>query len=376
MGCGKFKPNSTGIKLIDDILSIKPSDKEMQLVWSFWLSTQNSYQGTGTVSMNIGPTGGTLKDSSGNYELEIPAGTLTTDQTIKMTVLNSETIGVHSPITPKIMLEPHGLQFQKPVKLKLKYGKENTSQFAKDLASIYYIKENKQLEKILTTRSLDGEYLIAELNHFSLYSGLYLRIEDVVADIITNPLDIRNIVDEFRVYLNGWGSVARRNYFYNFYQPTLLPFLIRANRVYAPGTNPLLTTFPNDDFDSDGIINSTDTYPFDPTNNGDETAPIVVSVVPNGSGIPTTPGTITVTFNERVSPPTLQSAIRLFDGEREYYVNFESLDVTGRVATFRYTYNLESAKNYIVRIEGVTDIFGNRMYGVENIATLTTVDTG
>lgn len=208
LGCGKFKPNSTGIKLIDDILSIKPSDKEMQLVWSFWLSTQNSYQGTGTVSMNIGPTGGTLKDSSGNYELEIPAGTLTTDQTIKMTVLNSETIGVHSPITPKIMLEPHGLQFQKPVKLKLKYGKENTSQFAKDLASIYNIKENKQLEKILTTRSLDGEYLIAELNHFSLYSGLYLRIEDVVVDIITNPLDIRNIVDEFRVYLNGWGSVA------------------------------------------------------------------------------------------------------------------------------------------------------------------------
>jgi methionine-rich copper-binding protein CopC len=376
LGCGKGNV-STGVKMIDDLIGIKKSDKNIQVMLALWQQSQNQYNGTGTVSADIGPSGGSLIDKSGSYELMVPEGALENSQNIRMTVINSETYDIYAPATPKIILEPHGLQFKKPVTLKLKFGNEHTSRFSRDLASIYYINETSgKIEKVETTQSLDGNYLIAKLNHFSLYSGLYLRIEDVVNDIITNPLDIQNIVLEFRAYLNGIGSIARRNYFYSFYQPTLLPFLIRANKVYPPGNNPLLNTFPNDDFDSDGIINSSDTYPFDPTNNGDETPPIVVSVVPNGSNIPTSPGTITVTFNERVSPPTLQYAVRLFDGEREYYVNFESLDITGTVATFRYNYNLESAKNYTIRIEGVTDIFGNRMYGIQNIANFTTVDTG
>ncbi|GIX41706.1 MAG: hypothetical protein KatS3mg129_1439 [Leptospiraceae bacterium] len=363
--------------MIDDLIGIKKNDKNTGLMLALWQHLQTQYQGTGTVSADIGPSGGSLTDKSGNYILNIPEGALENNQTIRMTVLNSETYDTFAPATPKIVLEPHGLQFKKPVELKLKFGNEHTSRFAKDLSNIYYINEvSGKFERLETTQSLDGNYLIAKLDHFSLYAGLYLRIEDVVNDVITNPLDIQNIVLEIRSYLQGWGSIARRNYFYSFYQPTLLPFLIRANRVYPPGNNPLLNTFPNDDFDSDGIINSSDTYPFDPTNNGDETPPIVVSVIPNGSNIPTTPGTIRVTFNERVSPPTLQYAIRLFDGEREYYVNFESLDTSGTVATFRYDYNLESAKTYTIRIEGVTDIFGNRMYGIQNIATITTVDTG
>jgi len=376
LGCGRGNV-STGVKMIDDLIGIKKSDKNIQVMLALWQQSQNQYNGTGTVSADIGPSGGSLIDKSGSYELIVPEGALENSKNIRMTVINSETYDIYAPATPKIILEPHGLQFKKPVTLKLKFGNEHTSRFSRDLASIYYINETSgKIEKVETTQSIDGNYLIAKLNHFSLYSGLYLRIEDVVNDIITNPLYIQNIVLEFTAYLNGMGSIARRNYFYSFYQPTLLPFLIRANKVYPPGNNPLLNTFPNDDFDSDGIINSSDTYPFDPTNNGDETPPIVVSVVPNSSNIPTSPGTITVTFNERVSPPTLQYAVRLFDGEREYYVNFESLDITGTVATFRYNYNLESAKNYTIRIEGVTDIFGNRMYGIQNIANFTTVDTG
>jgi hypothetical protein len=56
LGCGKGNV-STGVKMIDDLIGIKKSDKNIQVMLALWQQSQNQYNGTGTVSADTIPIG-------------------------------------------------------------------------------------------------------------------------------------------------------------------------------------------------------------------------------------------------------------------------------------------------------------------------------
>jgi hypothetical protein len=71
-----------------------------------------------TVSQAIGPAGGVIK--GGGVELHVPQGALQTTTTITLVV----PVGLYH----EVQFYPHGLRFQKPVKLRFELGSNVTNQ--------------------------------------------------------------------------------------------------------------------------------------------------------------------------------------------------------------------------------------------------------
>ena len=79
-----------------------------------------------TVGDTIGPDGGSLELQDFDVHLEIPAGALLEKEDISMSVISPKDghppLNDNSIIAPIVMLEPDGLQFLRPTKLKTKHS--------------------------------------------------------------------------------------------------------------------------------------------------------------------------------------------------------------------------------------------------------------
>ena len=110
----------------------------------------------------IGPSGGTLL--AGGHELVIPKGALDHEELITMEAPTSSLVDVR--------FEPHGLQFQQPVSLKLSY-KGCVRPTIADLLVAYLDQGNRILELPPSIDRKSADEVEAEIEHFSRYAVAY-----------------------------------------------------------------------------------------------------------------------------------------------------------------------------------------------------------
>lgn len=343
-----------------------------------FLTASVFFAGNGSVSRVIGPSGGKIENQA--YSLSIPSGALTEETTITMTVKPMEMNDVPgmTPVGSKLVLEPEGISFSKPVTLVTKYDPKSIhSQVQNELTQIYYFNPSKsEWEQQKTSVDSIAGNLTTELNHFSVYAPLHVNIEMIVSRVITDSSSIRNAAIQFRNYLNDINQTANRNRFYSLYARTLLPFFNIVKSEYAPFTDPLRNAFPIDDFDQDGAINIADTYPYDPTNSNDQIAPQIMSGTPNTNVLPLNPGNLfSVTFDEPVNELSVIYAGFVSRDQNVYApLKFVSITLDRKTVTYKNEFTLDSDANYGFYVNGITDEIGNLQSGYLLVTAIHTVD--
>ncbi|WP_244279921.1 Ig-like domain-containing protein [Leptospira brenneri] len=336
------------------------------------------FAGNGSVSKTIGKNGGTIENQA--FSLNIPKDALSQDLVVTMRVeeMKGTDIPGMTPVASKLVLEPEGTTFAKPVTLTTKYdSKAVQSQIQNELTQIYYYNPvTKEWEQQKTSVDAIAGKLSTELSHFSIYAALHVNIEMIVARVITDSAAIRMAAIQFRNYLDDINQLSNRNRFYSLFSRTFLPFLNIVKVEYAPGTDPLRLAFPLDDFDQDGAANIIDSYPYDPTNNNDTTAPQIVSGTPNTNVLPLQPGNFfTVTFNEPVNELTvIHSGFISRDQNLYAPLKFVSISLDRKIVTYKNEFTLDSDANYALYVNGVTDEIGNLENGYRLVTSFHTVD--
>lgn len=336
------------------------------------------FSGNGSVSRTIGKNGGTIENQA--FSLNIPRDALSQDVLITMRVeeIKGTDIPGMTPVASKLVLEPEGTSFAKPVTLTTKYDpKAVQSQIQNELTQIYYFNPvSKEWEQQKTNVDVIAGKLTTELKHFSIYAALHVNIEMIVSRIITDSASIRMAAVQFRNYLNDINQLSNRNRFYSLFSKTFLPFMNIVKVEYSPGTDPLRLSFPLDDFDQDGAPNLIDSFPYDPTNNNDIAAPTIISGTPNTNVLPLQPGNLfTVTFGEPVNELTvIHSGFVSRDQNLYAPLKFISLSMDRKTVTYKNEFTLDSDANYGLYVNGVTDEIGNLENGYRLVATFHTVD--
>ncbi|TGL57928.1 Ig-like protein [Leptospira ognonensis] len=343
-----------------------------------FLSASVFFRGNGTVTENVGTSGGRV--SNGSVAVDVPSGALSSDTQISVSVeeMSESDVPGLTPVAAKIVLSPDGLTFAKPVTLTVKYDAAKVaSKVQNELTQIYYYNPaTNDWEQQTTTVDIAKGTLTTELNHFSTYGALHINIEKIVSRIITDSSSIRTAATQFRTYLQRFRRTNDRNNFYSLYNQTLLPFLNIVKAEYAPAKDPLLLTFTNDDFDQDGARNSSDTYPYDPSNGNDTIAPTVVSGTPVTNVLPLAPGNnFVVTFNEPVNELTVLYAGFVSKDQNLYApLKFKSISSDRKTVTYTNEFTLDSDSNYAFYINGVTDEIGNYLAGYRIVTSFHTAD--
>lgn len=336
------------------------------------------FSGNGSVSKTIGKNGGTIENQA--FSLNIPKDALSQDVVITMRVeeMKGTDVPGMTPVASKLILEPEGTSFAKPVTLTTKYDPKSVqSQIQNELTQIYYFNPaNKEWEQQKTNVDAIAGKLTTELNHFSIYAALHVNIEMIVARIITDSASIRMAAVQFRNYLDDINQLSNRNRFYSLFSRTFIPFLNIVKAEYAPGTDPLRLSFPFDDFDQDGAANIIDSFPYDPTNNNDTVGPQIVSGTPNTNVLPLQPGNFfTVTFNEPVNELTvIHSGFVSRDQNLYAPLKFVSISLDRKIVTYKNEFTLDSDANYALYVNGVTDEIGNLENGYRLVTSFHTVD--
>ncbi len=343
-----------------------------------FLSASVFFRGNGTVTENVGTSGGRV--SNGSVAVDVPSGALSSDTQISVSVeeMSESDVPGLTPVAAKIVLSPDGLTFAKPVTLTVKYDAAKVaSKVQNELTQIYYYNPaTNDWEQQTTTVDIAKGTLTTELNHFSTYGALHINIEKIVSRIITDSSSIRTAATQFRTYLQRFRRTNDRNNFYSLYNQTLLPFLNIVKAEYAPAKDPLLLTFTNDDFDQDGARNSSDTYPYDPSNGNDTIAPTVVSGTPVTNVLPLAPGNnFVVTFNEPVNELTVLYAGFVSKDQNLYApLKFKSISSDRKTVTYTNEFTLDSDSNYAFYVNGVTDEIGNYLAGYRIVTSFHTAD--
>lgn len=343
-----------------------------------FLSASVFFASGGTVSQVVGSTGGRI--SNGGVTLDIPAGALSADTNISISIeqiSETDTPGM-TPVASKVILKPEGITFSVPVSLTMTYNpKAVASKLQNELTQIYYFNPaTSEWELQSTTVDVIQGKLVAELSHFSTYGALHINIEKIVSRIITDSSSIRTATTQFRTYLRRFRRTSDRNNFYSLYNQTLLPFLNIIKAEYAPARDPLLSTFGGDDFDQDGARNSSDTYPYDPTNGNDTAAPAIVSGAPNSNVFPIVPGSLfVVTFNEPVNElSAIYSGFVSKDQNLYAPLKYKSISADRKTITYSNEFTLDSDENYAFYVNGVTDEIGNFQSGYRLVVAFHTID--
>lgn len=134
--------------------------------------------------------------------------------------------------------------------------------------------------------------------------------------------------------------------------------------------------FSNDDWDGDGIPNSTDPYPIDSTNSGDTTAPVALSYTPNHLSVSQLPDQdIVVSFDERINLVSARFGVFLDDGSNLAPLFLKAVDASGSILTYTFPYFLRSDTVYTLRLHGIMDMMGNTVLPNSGIGTFRTLDS-
>jgi len=120
---------------------------------------------------SISSEGGRMALSNINGDsviLEIPRDALSDAVNITMKVLdNPPECPISNIIFPGVDLEPHGLIFNKPVQIKIKFSKNIDHA---ETISIFNISQNKEI-RLKETNKISNSQIYAEIIHFSPYSA-------------------------------------------------------------------------------------------------------------------------------------------------------------------------------------------------------------
>jgi hypothetical protein len=128
------------------------------------LDVQGAKPGKGTSVLVSADKGGVV--SLGRFTVEIPPGALNADTKIE--------ISVTDPTLVMCELEPHGIQFNKPVTLTINYGGTQAEQMessSQTLGVHWYNETAGRWQMVGRYIDTDRNLLEAELEHFSGYAA-------------------------------------------------------------------------------------------------------------------------------------------------------------------------------------------------------------
>jgi hypothetical protein len=203
-------------------------------------------------SKEIGPEGGSIISTDGNWQLEIPAGALEKKTQISVTEnakLDEDIPEVYESCSTVFKLEPDGLNFLIPVMFSFKYDQLEFSEASikEKLISMYYINDDSTVDRISTSIDLTQNSGVAELTHFSIISSLTVKIEKINDGTIFNPNLVENVANDLIDYLNSLSGTEEQNQFIADSSDLLMPFLGMVESIL--GYNPVSNAFPDLDFD-------------------------------------------------------------------------------------------------------------------------------
>jgi hypothetical protein len=127
------------------------------------------------ITATIGPAGGTLESADKRLRVAIPAGALTTNQTISVQPLNQN----HCPLGTgtAFRLLPHGLTFAKPATITVHYDEQDVNGSAPQLLRVAYQNEKGSWQSP-ASKAIDttAHTVTVQTTHFSDW-GLFHRME-------------------------------------------------------------------------------------------------------------------------------------------------------------------------------------------------------
>ena len=116
----------------------------------------------------IGATGGSLISTDGRIKVSIPAGALSSNQNITI-----QTISNHNPMAIKkaYRIQPHGLQFSKPVSIEFSYDLEDIQNTIPEALGIAY-QDNNRIWKAIggAVINKNNKTIVITTTHFSDWS--------------------------------------------------------------------------------------------------------------------------------------------------------------------------------------------------------------
>jgi hypothetical protein len=120
------------------------------------------------VSASMGPAGGTLQSADGRLSVIIPAGALSTSQTIQVQPITNQAPGGKGPA---FRLTPHGQSFAKPVTIRFQYTeKDLAGTFAEALGIAYQSEKGTWKIAGAVTHNAVAKTVSVETTHFSDWS--------------------------------------------------------------------------------------------------------------------------------------------------------------------------------------------------------------
>ncbi|MDZ4726876.1 MAG: chitobiase/beta-hexosaminidase C-terminal domain-containing protein [Leptospira sp.] len=269
-----FYSNCILTSLTDDFknLGSKNNTKNLlPLIALGGVSPSPSSQNSNEVSATINQDGGTIESDDGQISLEIPRGALSESMKITITK-NAIPIGSipdeYLTASEVFKFEPEGLHFAVPAKLTLQYDQGNMEegQFDENFIKFVYINNDGTIEQTKQiSKDKTNNTVVVEIPHFSYGTLLKSQIKSVNGgnSNITFVTKVANsLIYELRNYeANGFSNVGE---YFRTQVGILGPFLMRL--VDVLGTDPVSATFPDEDFDGDGIRNMEDPYAISPVN--------------------------------------------------------------------------------------------------------------
>jgi hypothetical protein len=215
----------------------------------------------GENSAFIGSEGGIIESDSGSWILEIPKGALTKKTEIKVSP-GYHPIGTvpaeYKTIGYPFKFEPEGLKLNSPAIFTVKYDQIDMVEngIEERLLNFYYINDDSSVDKTTAEIDFGNNSAKIELPHFSFGWWLTFKISFINSGGQMGEGELTNIADAIIDELNSLSTTAEINQFVEDNSQLLIPFL---QYLYEQtGMDIVSETFPDADFDGDGIINSLD----------------------------------------------------------------------------------------------------------------------
>ncbi|HEV7351203.1 hypothetical protein [Telluribacter sp.] len=197
------------------------------------------------LTATIGPAGGTIKSADNRIQIAIPAGALSTNQTISVQPIGNNCPGGKGQA---FRLEPHGITFAKPAFITFQYSEADANGSSPALLRVAY-QNDKGTWQMPAVKSIDttAHTVTVQTSHFSDW-GLFQKLFIYPANSFLNPGDnlhlrvfqtVKSEDDDLFVplptlvstkYIEKWslageGTLAHQHNQGDYYAPARIPAL-------------------------------------------------------------------------------------------------------------------------------------------------------
>ncbi|HRZ27322.1 MAG TPA: MopE-related protein [Spirochaetota bacterium] len=180
-------------------------------------NSDNRLQPLESITASITQSGGTIAPENGEWEIEFPAGAVSEPTEITVSTWPDGTKQVpegYLSIFPVFELNPHGIQFNTDITLRINYHQGDMSEdgIEERLIGFYYLNDDGSLEKAESTVDTAENILEVKLPHFSFGIGLQLAVLLVNSGFITNEFIVQIIADRVVEELNSMTPEEREEF--------------------------------------------------------------------------------------------------------------------------------------------------------------------